>query len=56
MRTTAKQDADFISHMVPNDFLEICADYIASEFSPEDVFGADALHEWAQENGYIREG
>ena len=55
MRTTNKQDAQFIAAMVPNDWLETCADWIASEFSPEDVFGKDAMEEWAKENGYIKE-
>ncbi|OGC94107.1 MAG: hypothetical protein A2W25_12040 [candidate division Zixibacteria bacterium RBG_16_53_22] len=37
------------------DTLDTGADWVAQEFTPEEVFGIPALKEWAEEHGYVKE-
>ena len=47
---TAKK-REFVSAMIAESLLEDAIQWIASEFSPEDVFFLDVLKEWARDNG-----
>jgi len=55
MRTTYKQDAEFIEAVIPANLLEQVAEYIAAKFSPEDVFSTSDLETWAEENGWEKQ-
>lgn len=55
MRTTTNDDKAFIANVIPSTLLEDAIDYIKDTFCIEDVYGRDALHEWAKENGYVKE-
>lgn len=55
MRTTTSEDREFISSMISSTILEDAVDYIVDKYEMEDLYGADALHEWALDNGYIKE-
>jgi len=54
MNTSIKQDQDFIHQIVkenlPNDLLEQASDWIAKNFTPDDVFPSDELVDWANDN------
>ena len=50
--TAAKKEvSDFITSSID---VEVLLDIIREQFSPEDVFGEDVLHDWARENGYSK--
>ena len=55
MGTTAKQDKDFVDQIIIGSALEIAMDWIAGNFSPEDVFSEGALQTWAESNGWVRD-
>ena len=59
MRTSVKQDQDFISGVLPSSLLEDSIDYITANFEAEEVYGLDYMIEWAknwaEENGYTEE-
>jgi hypothetical protein len=55
MRTSVAQDRDFINSIISSSLLEETIDYIKSNFSMEDIYGVEALEEWAKENDYIKE-
>lgn len=62
--STGKQDKAFeelikshldITISVGNAALDESADFIASNFSPEDIFSAKDLEDWAERNGWTKE-
>lgn len=62
--STSKQDRDFSSIMMgeintqitlDGSALDTAIDFIASNFSPEDVFSTKDLENWAESNGYTKE-
>ena len=55
MGTTVKQDNEFLNSVLPLSLLESAIDWIAGNMSPEDVFSADDLTDWAERNGYAAE-
>lgn len=55
IRTSARQDSNFISEMFSSTLLEQAMQFIADNFEPGDIFEEDVMKEWANENGYIKE-
>lgn len=59
IRTSVRQDNDFIKELIPSTLLEQAMQFIVDNFEPEDIFGNDMMHEWgktwADENGYVEE-
>ena len=55
IRTSTRQDSNFISEMFSSTLLEQAMQFIAENFKPEDIFEEDEMKEWANENGYIKE-
>lgn len=47
MTTTSKQDHDFLSEIMGNSALETAIEFIKQNFQPEDIFGENALLEFA---------
>jgi hypothetical protein len=60
IRTSVRQDDDFIKELIPSSLLEQAIEFIADNFEPEDIFGNDKMNEWgetwAEDNGYYVEG
>jgi hypothetical protein len=56
MTTSSEQDRKFIEAVVSGALLEESIGWIASNLSPIEVFGEEALENWAQENGYVKAG
>lgn len=59
MATTATQDRLFngliVRELTTNSgTLERVLEFINNEFDPEDVFSEKYLHEWAENNGYVK--
>jgi hypothetical protein len=54
MRTSVAQDRDFINFVMPNNLLEQVTEYIRDNFTMEDIYGVEALEEWAKENDYAK--
>jgi hypothetical protein len=52
---TWQQERDFVEMLFENS-LEKTLDYIAYKFDPEDVFTEAELIDWAESNGFVREG
>lgn len=50
MPTSTRQDRDFIADVIPNTLLEISIEWIQANLTPEDVFTAEQLREWAKAN------
>jgi hypothetical protein len=59
IRTSVRQDNDFIKELISSTLLEQAMQFIVDNFEPEDIFGNDRMHEWgktwADENGYVEE-
>ena len=55
IRTSARQDSNFINEMFSSTLLEQAMQFIADNFEPEDIFEEDILKQWAEDNGYIKE-
>ena len=53
MRTTHKQDKEFVSAIISAHLLEEAIEWIANNLSPEDVFSVEQLSDWATDNGFI---
>lgn len=53
MRTTSKQDDDFIKELIPKSLLEDAIEFIKSTFEAEEIYGVEYMRLWAEENGYI---
>jgi hypothetical protein len=54
MRTSVAQGRDFINSVISTDLLEQAVDYIKYNFSMENIYGIEALEEWAKENDYAK--
>jgi hypothetical protein len=54
MRTTAKQDRQFVDAIIDTTILESAIDWIANNLRPEDVFDEKDLETWAEESDYIK--
>ena len=50
MPTSTRQDRDFITDVISPTLLEISIEWIQANLSPDDVFTAEQLREWAQAN------
>ena len=55
IRTSARQDSNFINEMFSSTLLEQAMQFIADNFEPEDIFEEDVMKQWAEDNGYIKE-
>lgn len=55
IRTSARQDSNFINEMFSTTLLEQAMQFIADNFEPEDIFEEDVMKQWAEDNGYIKE-
>jgi len=55
IRTSARQDSNFINEMFSTTLLEQAMQFIADNFEPEDIFEEDVMGQWAEDNGYIKE-
>lgn len=55
IRTSTRQDSNFISEMFSSTLLEQAMQFIADNFEPEDIFEEDVMKQWAEDNGYIKE-
>jgi hypothetical protein len=56
MRTSHVQDQEFIKHLIPSSILEEAIEFIKDNFFVEDIFEEDKLKQWAEENGYTKDG
>lgn len=54
IQTTIQEESNFVSAVIPKDLLERAIGFIASNKTPIEVFGEEALEQWAQENGYVK--
>lgn len=54
MRTTILDDKQFISEVIPSSLLEDSINFIKNKYSAEEIFGEEAMVEWAEDNGYIK--
>lgn len=58
--TSVNQDNDFIKRIVlpsiSSDLLGDAISWINTNLSPEDVFDKKFLDEWAEEEGYVKNG
>jgi hypothetical protein len=52
--TSSTQDRNFLEEVIGARVLEAAMDWIAKEFSPEDVFDEGKLSDWALNNGFKR--
>lgn len=55
IRTSARQDSNFINEMFSTTLLEQAMQFIVDNFEPEDIFEEDVMKQWAEDNGYIKE-
>jgi hypothetical protein len=55
IRTSARQDSNFINEMFSTTLLEQAMQFIVDNFEPEDIFEEDVMGQWAEDNGYIKE-
>ena len=55
MRTSCKQDSDFIKEIIPTSLLEDAIEFIKNNFDAEELYGVEYLNEWALDNGYVRD-
>jgi hypothetical protein len=53
MRTTVSDDKAFIEHIIDNTILESAIDFIKDRFGVGEIYGSEALEEWALENGFV---
>lgn len=49
------QERDFISAVIGTDLLQNSIEWIAINLNPQDVFSAEELESWAENNGYIKD-
>jgi hypothetical protein len=55
MRTSAKDDTDFIKEILPSSLLEDAISFITNTYSAEELYGVKYMRIWAEENGYTDE-
>lgn len=55
MRTSCKQDSDFIKEIIPASFLEDAIEFIKNNFDAEELYGVEYLNEWALDNRYVKD-
>ena len=55
MRTSCKQDSEFIRDIIPASLLEDAIEFIKSNFDAEELYGVEYLSEWALDNGYTKD-
>lgn len=55
MRTSVKQDQDFIKEIIDSSALETAIEFIKNNFSAEEIYGMEHMRLWAEENGYSDE-
>lgn len=55
MRTTKREEDDFVSTVLSGDLLERACDYVVSNYGPGDVFSTTQLREWALDNGFTEQ-
>jgi phosphatidate phosphatase PAH1 len=53
MRTSTKDDNDFISEVISPNLLEASIHFIVNKFSAEEIYGRDTLETWALDNGFV---
>ena len=53
---TKARNIDFAEDMISGWLLDDAAKWIGKNLNPGDVFEKDDLEEWAEENGYVKEG
>lgn len=53
--TTDRQDKEFISNVISKTLLEDAIEWIKSNMTPEDVFNASELSDWAESNGFVKD-
>ena len=54
-RTSVSDDREFIQEVISSSLLEDAINFIKAKYTAEDIFGEEALKEWAEDNGYIKE-
>ncbi len=55
MRTSVRDDENFIKELIPSSLLEDAITFITNNYSAEELYGIEVMQEWAEENGYILE-
>lgn len=53
MRTTVKEDREFLESIISTSLLEDAIDFIKDKYSAEEVYGRDVMEDWALENGFV---
>ena len=53
MRTTTRQDRDFLDSVIGLNLLEEALDFIRDNFSAEEVYGKDVMKDWALDNEFV---
>jgi hypothetical protein len=51
--TTIEEDKQFLKAMFPDNLLEEAIDFIREKFSPSEIYDAEALSDWALDNGFV---
>ena len=54
MSTSARQDREFLDHVVGSTALESAIEWISSNMNPDEVFKESILEEWAESNGWTK--
>ena len=54
IQTSIQQESAFVAAVIPKDLLESAIGFIASNMTPIEVFGEEALENWASESGYVK--
>lgn len=52
----SRKEKDFIESVVCSSLLEEAVEWIQYYLSPEEVFDKSDLEEWAENNGFVKEG
>lgn len=55
MRTSARDDENFIKEIIPSSLLEDAISFIINTYSAEELYGMEYMRIWAEENGYTNE-
>ena len=55
MRTTVKEDREFLESVISTSLLEDAIDFIKDKYPADEVYGRDVIEDWALDNGFVRE-
>lgn len=50
------QETDFINNVIGRGILDEAVDWVKSNLEPDEVYDKEELEEWAENNGFVKEG